>query len=302
MHSGWAFLAVRQKKQSPEVEYPCCNVFGYSDWYTLKSLPVRRLVGNLIGYLLFSLQPPWPREPERAYVLTPREWFRVLRGPGPRRLREPGIESEFVGAPGAASTVSGPGPRWLREPGTESVFVVAPGAVSSVKRTAPDPEAWERVYIVDAPWAVSSVSSCGEPLPMLTLPRSMFRNGRPSALWCSAFLPHPSSLTPGGPSQCLNSGRGSHGDYSHCVHNERVANSARFPRVMPRRRPCWACIDALRASAIKRLATQPNGTNSHDLPERTARFFSPLPPPLVAVDHIPSQLPPVDQGSRGYRP
>ena len=40
---------------------------------------------------------------------------------------------------------------------------------------------------------------------MLTLPRSMLRNGRPSALLCSAFLPHP-SLTPGGPSQCLNSG------------------------------------------------------------------------------------------------
>ena len=75
----------------------------------------------------------------------------MLRGPGPRRLREPGIESVFVGTPGAVSTVSGPGPRWLREPGTESVFVVAPGAVSSVKRTAPDPEAWERVYIVDAP-------------------------------------------------------------------------------------------------------------------------------------------------------
>ena len=40
---------------------------------------------------------------------------------------------------------------------------------------------------------------------MLTLPRSMLRNGRPSALLFSAFLPH-SSLTPGGPSQCLNSG------------------------------------------------------------------------------------------------
>ena len=33
----------------------------------------------------------------------------------------------------------------------------------------------------------------------------MLRNERPSAWWCSAFLPLP-SLNPGGPCQCLNSG------------------------------------------------------------------------------------------------
>ena len=62
--------------------------------------------------------------------------------------------------------------------------------------------------------------------------------------------------------------------HSHCIHNKRVADSDRLPRVMQRRRPCWACIDALWASAIKRLATQTNGASSHDWPERTAGFFS----------------------------
>ena len=87
--------------------------------------------------------------------------------------------------------------------------------------------------------------------------------------------------------------------YSHCIHNERVANSARFPRVMPRLRPCWACIDALRASAIKRGATQTNGASSHDLPEGTAGFFRPslLPWWRLTTSHLCCI--PVDHGSRG---
>ena len=146
-------------------------------------------------------QPPWPREPERAYVLTPRERCQVwavpatalapgawesicVDAPGSdvkcERFRQPpwprGPERAYVLTPrGAMSSVSGsgnrPGPGGLREhmcwrpgercqvwavPGTalapgawESICVDAPGVVSSVKRsgTASAPGAWNRVCI-----------------------------------------------------------------------------------------------------------------------------------------------------------
>ena len=90
--------------------------------------------------------------------------------------------------------------------------------------------------------------------------------------------------------------------YSHCIHNERVADSDRFPRVMPRLRPYWACIDALRASAIKRVATQTNEASSHGLPESTAGFSRPslLPWWRLTTSHL-CRIP-VVHGSRGYRP
>ena len=72
------------------------------------------------------------------------------------------------------------GPHWLQEPGTESTFLTlrAQFIVSC---------SGDRAY-----WA-----SARQPLSMLSLQRLMLRNGRPSALWCFAFLPLP-SLTPGG--------------------------------------------------------------------------------------------------------
>ena len=57
---------------------------------------------------------------------------------------------------------------------------------------------------------------------------------------------------------------------------------------MPRRRPCWAYLDALRASAIKHLATQPSEASSHDLLERTAGFFLRAQP---APAHMPVAAP-----------
>ena len=98
------------------------------------------------------------------------------------RFREPG-ESLCVDAPGAILSVSGSGNRAGSGSLAMSICVDASGAILSVSGSgnrAGSRSLEQSLYFVTL-WERPRV-------PMLTLPRSMPRNGRPSALLCSAIF------------------------------------------------------------------------------------------------------------------